>query len=123
MIALSSAVRNSMTGMPVEMSPGVWEASFTFDADFSGFDGHFPGDPMLPGIAQIMAVAFTASQGRALRITRVGRSKFMRMVRPGETMRVRAVLKPCEAGLAVTGDCATGTGPCAQIKLVLEPSC
>ena len=121
MSSLSLAVRNSLTRFPEETSPGVWEATCVFTADFLGFDGHFPGDPMLPGVAQIMAAAFTASGGRDMRIKQVGRTKFMSMVRPDDTLHVRAAVKPVVDGLAVTADCSVASGPCAHIKLVLAP--
>lgn len=119
MSSLSFAVRESLTRAPEETAPGVWEASFAFAATFTGFDGHFPGDPMLPGVAQIMAVALTASNGREMRVKQIGRTKFMSMVRPDEAMHVRATVKPGANGLAVTADCSTDNGPCAQIKIVL----
>lgn len=119
MSSLSFGVRESLTRAPEETAPGVWEASFVFAPDFSGFNGHFPGDPMLPGVAQIMAAALTASGGRTMRVAHVGRTKFMNMVRPDDAMHVRATVKPSANGLAVTADCVTDAGPCAQIKLVL----
>jgi 3-hydroxyacyl-[acyl-carrier-protein] dehydratase len=120
MSSLSFAVRESLLAAPDEVSPGVWEASFLFTENFLGFDGHFSGNPMLPGIAQIMAVVLTASAGRDSRLLEVRRAKFMDMVRPGDTMRVRATVKPDGERTLVTGDCATEKGPCAQIKLTLE---
>jgi len=120
MSSLSFAVCDSLLAAPEEVSPGVWEASFFFAENFLGFDGHFPGDPMLPGIAQIMAVALTASAGNNFRLLAVRRAKFMSMVKPGDAMRVRATIKPDDGHTQVTGDCATKNGPCAQIKLTLE---
>ena len=119
MSSLSSSVRNCMIRAPEETSPGVWETSFVFTADFSGFDGHFPGDPMLPGVAQIMASAYTASGGRSVHIKQIGRTKFMSMVRPGDVMSVRAKVVPKHGDLVVAAECFINAEPCAQIKLVL----
>lgn len=121
MSSLYHAVKGSMQGVPREVSQGVWEASFFFDPAFAGFDGHFPGNPMVPGVAQIMAAVLTAAPGRDARLRQLGRSKFLGMVRPGDTMRVRAVTSPAGDGLRVTAECAIQNGPCAQLKLVLEP--
>ena len=119
MSLLSSSVRDCMIHAPEETSPGVWETSFIFAADFCGFDGHFPGDPMLPGVAQIMASAYTASGERAMRIKQIGRTKFMNMVRPGDSLHVRAKVTPVNDGVAVIADCSINGEPCAQVKLVL----
>jgi 3-hydroxyacyl-[acyl-carrier-protein] dehydratase len=120
MSSLSFAVRESLLAAPEEVSPGVWEASFFFNENFLGFNGHFRGDPMLPGIAQIMAVTLTASAGHDSRLLAVRRAKFMDMVKPGDVMRVRATVKSENEHTLVTGDCATEKGPCAQIKLILD---
>ena len=120
MSSLFFAVRESMIAAPVEVSSGIWEASFFFADNFFGFDGHFPDDPMLPGIAQIAAVALVASAGRDFRLLEVRRAKFMGMVRPGDTMRVRTTVKADGERALVAGDSATEKGPCAQIKLTLE---
>ena len=121
MSSLFSAVQSSMQGSPVAVSPDEWEALFTFGDDFAGFDGHFPGNPILPGVAQIMAAVLTAAPGREARLRSIGRSKFLSMVRPGETMRVRARASRTGDALAVTAECSTQNGPCAQLKLVLDP--
>lgn len=109
-----------MTGAPVTAADGALEADFHFGPDFAGFDGHFPGNPILPGIAQIMAVALTARPDGRAKLLQVGRTKFSSMVRPGMTMRVRATVRETETGLRVAGDCSTPDGPCAQVKLLLD---
>jgi len=35
---------------------GFISASFTFPKEFPGFNGHFPGKPILPGVCKIQAV-------------------------------------------------------------------
>ena len=122
MNALFNAVRHSMQGLPEEVAPGVLEASFLFAETFAGFDGHFPGNPIVPGIAQIMAAVQTASPDGSFRLRQVSRGKFTDMVRPGEAMLVRAVVREAQAGgqLHVAADCVTANGPCARLKLVLE---
>lgn len=57
------------------------------------FSGHFPGDPILPGIALLKMVADTiAAGGEAdLRMTGLRRVKFRKIVRPGEPLDLYAV--------------------------------
>ena len=125
-MSLSSAVRGALARGPEDVAPDTREAEFVFTEDFAGFDGHFPGDPMLPGIAQIMAVALTvqpggtAHTGGTARLRQIRRTKFVSMVRPGDAMRVRAQYRAIDEGLLVTAECATENGVCAQIKVVLE---
>ena len=41
---------------------GKFSARFKFPAGFIGFDGHFPGQPVLPGICKIQAVLVLLEQ-------------------------------------------------------------
>lgn len=120
MNALFDALRYCMQGLPEEVAPGVLEAAFQFGEDFAGFDGHFPGNPLVPGVAQIMAVALTVSPGGDHGVREIRRAKFTGMVRPGDTMLVRAVVRAAGNALHVSADCVTASGPCARLKLVLD---
>ena len=35
---------------------GSYSAAITFDPAFTGFDGHFPGNPIVPAVCQLSAV-------------------------------------------------------------------
>jgi len=64
--------------------------SVTTEADSSWFSGHFPGDPILPGIAQLKMVADLIARSGAgnLRVTGLSRVKFRKIVRPGEPLDI-----------------------------------
>ena len=70
-------------------------AEATLDPGSSWFDGHFPGTPILPGIAQL-ALAFDAiqehskRQGSPLSLSGISRVRFRQFIRPGDTVRVTA---------------------------------
>jgi len=56
------------------------------------FEGHFPGEPVLPGLAQIgmvFDVIKKASEGE-LRVLSVSRVRFKRIVRPGDRLEIIA---------------------------------
>ena len=60
------------------------------DADF--FDGHFPGDPVLPAVAQLSGLVEPVAQRAWPSLgSLVGASqlKFHRVCRPGETLALR----------------------------------
>ena len=64
-------------------------------ADAAWCAGHFPGDPILPGVLQIeaMAQAVVAWVGEAGRVELIGldRVRFRRPVRPGDELVVQVV--------------------------------
>jgi 3-hydroxymyristoyl/3-hydroxydecanoyl-(acyl carrier protein) dehydratase len=104
-------------------SGGVWTASFVFPPEFTGFDGHFPGNPMLPGIAQICAVQAVVAETDAgrdavpLRLLSVKRCKFIRPVLPGETMDVAFVGETESGVLKCKADISVGGAACASLSL------
>ncbi len=66
--------------------------------DFPAFEGHFPGNPLLPAVCQtgLCADALSRQAGKTLEIVTVARAKFMRPVLPGA--RVQIMLLPRQDG-------------------------
>lgn len=60
------------------------------EKDSPWFHGHFPNNPILPGVAQLqMVIDLLTRQGHAkLRVGGLSRVKFRRLVRPGEVLEV-----------------------------------
>ena len=56
------------------------------------FSGHFPDDPILPGIAQLdMVVAVISQHGNEnLWIKKLSRIKFKKLIRPGDLLSIQA---------------------------------
>lgn len=69
-------------------------AEFCFPSDFVGFQGHFPGNPILPAIVQTAAVRYVAERllDRPLRPMLLKKIKFKGVVRPGEPLTVDIAL-------------------------------
>lgn len=59
-------------------------------AESPWFEGHFPGDPLLPGIAQLHMVmeAIRATLNEAVCLTGLKRVRFKRIIRPEETIDI-----------------------------------
>ncbi len=73
--------------------------SVIIDPHSPWFLGHFPDDPILPGIAQLKMVAdlVTGSDGENLRMAGVSRVKFRKTVRPRDRLDIRVTCE--EKGL------------------------
>jgi 3-hydroxyacyl-[acyl-carrier-protein] dehydratase len=72
------------------LDSGEWRAETQVPAESSWFSGHFPGDPILPGIAQL-GMAFEAAcraLGGRYRVTGFSRIKFKKMIRPGDILNI-----------------------------------
>jgi 3-hydroxyacyl-[acyl-carrier-protein] dehydratase len=83
-------------GAVEDVRPGesaVCEKVFAPEEPF--FRGHFPGDPLVPGVIITEALAQTAGiaggqEGRGFRLTAIKGMKFLRPVRPGERLILSA---------------------------------
>jgi 3-hydroxyacyl-[acyl-carrier-protein] dehydratase len=75
------------------------ESSMTFRKTDSLFDGHFPGNAIVPGVLLVEGMAQTAgiavgAPGKMLLLTAIRSMKFLRPVRPEEPLSFRA----CKVG-------------------------
>lgn len=77
------------------------EASFHFDGELPLFRGHFPGNPIVPGV--IMAEALAQTSGLLLALSSKNGAgkifylasnniKFVKLVRAGETLSLKSAL-------------------------------
>lgn len=72
----------------------ILSASLRIPADLPVFAGHFPGNPVLPGILLISAAVkftglFPCCRGEALTLASVRRAKFTAPVHPGSELTVK----------------------------------
>ena len=77
---------------------GEGDCTFSVPGTFSGYRGHFPGTPILPGIVQLSFIRRLAERrlGRALRLAGVRRIKYLRTDTPDMPVTLRLALEPGE---------------------------
>lgn len=75
--------------------------SFVAEEGYEFFKGHFPGNPVLPGVIMVEAAAQTGAcailarqefQGKTAYFAAIEEFKFKRIVRPGETLKIEVKL-------------------------------
>ncbi|MDR3089478.1 MAG: hypothetical protein LBU39_06635 [Desulfobulbaceae bacterium] len=73
-------------------TPAVIESEWLVPADSIWFSGHFPDNPIVPGVAQVemAARAIAGCSGKNLYVSRLSRVKFKALVRPGERLHMTA---------------------------------
>ena len=69
---------------------GAIRARVTTEADSPWFAGHFPGDPVLPGIAQLHMVSesILKTVKQDLAVQSLSRIKFKKLIRPGNILDI-----------------------------------
>ena len=72
------------------------------------FQGHFPGQPIMPGVLQLEAMAqvggilinkMTKHDGSVAYFLSVDNARFRRVVRPGDTLRIEVVFQRARLGM------------------------
>ncbi len=104
------------------MEPGVSAtALWTLKGDEAFLEGHFPGQPLLPGVIMIESLAqlggILAQSDRGdrplqnVRLTAVRQFKILGSIPPGATLTITAKRDAVMPGLVqISGDIATATG-------------
>ena len=74
---------------PVEcLGDGIYSASIAFEPAFPGFEGHFPGRPIVPALCLVSVVEIAVRQisGQPeLRFSEIRNMKFKVPLEPGDT--------------------------------------
>lgn len=86
----------------VEITENTIHARKFVDPDLDVFAGHYPGNPVFPGVLQLetamqagavlIAKSSTMKPGKVPVATRISETKFRRMIRPGDTMDIHVTL-------------------------------
>jgi 3-hydroxymyristoyl/3-hydroxydecanoyl-(acyl carrier protein) dehydratase len=79
-----------ITCLAVDPETSAITAEIYLDPEFVGFNGHFPGKPVLPGIMMIkMGIdILSVGLGKTFELAEVRQSKFTKIVKPGQMIRL-----------------------------------
>lgn len=86
------------------------------------FDGHFPGDPVMPGVVQCEIIAQASCMlfsetlaGRKAYYAGIDKVRFRRMVRPGDMLEITSTLVRSKLNVyVVRGEAHVGNELCAS---------
>ncbi len=80
-------ITECMTGF--ESDNGVVKSRFLFQADFVGFQGHFPDKKILPGICQIQSALAAVGKARQRQVVlkEIALAKYFSPVNPGDEIQ------------------------------------
>jgi len=114
-----------MVTLDVDADERSARASFAFDQAQAFFAGHFPGNPMVPGVflIEITRILSERVAGRALDLVEVLDARFTSQVRPNDTILATVKLtSPDEAAGALRCDAtlATRERSAGRVRLALE---
>lgn len=101
-------------------------ASLSLNRSHSIFQGHFPGQPVVPGVCmmQLMKELVERHLGKTLTVTEADNMKFLSVLDPTVTNRVHATVSLKEEGnrIVINGSLFADTVTFFKLKAVLNPS-
>ena len=90
---LIDAIEKYATGPVKVIEQLEFIGSYSFDNDFIGFSGHFPGYPILPAVLQLLLaqLLIEKQKGYKIKVTSLKKAKFLSQIRPLDEITVRCV--------------------------------
>ena len=101
-------------------------ATFKFPADLAVFSGHFPGNPICPGVAYVFVAERLASRfaGKQLVLKELKRTKFFAPTVPGDILNVSGSVTPAAENDNILNVQVAFTGDKMQricaVKMIME---
>ncbi len=86
------------------MSAGVLAESVCIAATHPGLPGHFPGDPIVPGVVLLDRVAALLERAGAGRLARIDVVKFAAPLRPGQRASLNVRVDGARASFRIERD-------------------
>lgn len=110
-----------------ETSQG-YSRTFRFPPSFSGFDGHFPDNPVLPGVIQVILGELSSLEilsknyrSEKLILASVTRCKFLRPIKPDEDVKLNFSIKTKPEKHISICTITVGDEPAASYQLIFSP--
>lgn len=90
-----------------EQVEGGFEAEVGFNAGHAIFDGHFPGQPIVPGVCTLTIIRELLGEetGRQIRYTSIKECKFTGAIDPRTDAALHLIVKTDGVQLCATADC------------------
>jgi 3-hydroxyacyl-[acyl-carrier-protein] dehydratase len=101
------------------------QASVLLRADHAIFKGHFPGQPVLPGVCMLEMISEITGKHlqQAFRIRSAPLIKFLNMIDPGKDPVIQIEIKydPADNNTPAQGNISSGSRVFMKFQMILEP--
>ena len=121
-MTMQSSIAAAQLSGPQLQTDGRAVFEYRFAADDPVFAGHFPGNPILPGVFQLelTRMAAEAVLKCPLAVREVSKAKFRLPISPAETIRVELKLTEKDGAVQVRANFSVGTQPAGETILLLD---
>lgn len=105
-------------------TPDSFRAVLVCEPELRVFQGHFPGNPIVPGVMELemLRTAYERFTRQRWAIARVIKAKFKARILPCDEVKIEAVTEPWDGGKRIRADFRNDDVKLARIILLLRPS-
>lgn len=120
-MTMQSSIQAAQISDPLTDAEGRSVGEFRFAADDPVFAGHFPGNPILPGVFQLELTRLMAEAVLKcpLTVRGISKAKFRLPISPMETVRVELKLTEKDGGVQARASFSVGNQPAGETILLL----
>lgn len=92
------------TLIDMQLEASELRASVNYDPAHAVFEGHFPGNPIVPGVCTLNMINDVVAKNidPALRLQDAGNVKFLQLIRPADKPALKLIWKESEQGIQLT---------------------
>ena len=123
-MTMKSSIAAAQLSGPQLEADGRAVFEFRFPADDPVFAGHFPGNPILPGVFQLELTRMAAESVLKCPLTlrEVSKAKFRLPISPAENIRVELKLTEKDGAVQARASFSVGVQPAGETILLLGRS-
>jgi 3-hydroxyacyl-[acyl-carrier-protein] dehydratase len=118
---MRASITAARVGDPLPQPDGTASFEFRFAADDPVFAGHFPNQPLVPGVFQLEMARLGAEWlvGEQLGVREISKAKFLRPIIPAELVRMNLKLSESTGDIAVRATFSVGGQAAGETVLKL----
>jgi len=118
---MQTSIAAARIGGPSEQADGTASIEFKFEATDPVFAGHFPNQPLVPGVFQLEMARLGAEWllGERLSVCEISRAKFLRPIVPAEVVCMNLKLSKNDENIGVRATFSVGGQAAGETVLKL----
>lgn len=107
----------------VQTAENEYSCTVDFDPGFTGFEGHFEGNPIMPGVCLVELARVHAEQAlnKNLRTVEISQCRFRSPVLGGMSVNCKLLVRPLDdRHVRIQSEIRTGENPACQVRMKAE---
>ena len=107
----------------VQTAENEYVCTVDFDPEFTGFEGHFEGNPIMPGVCLIELARVHAEQAlnKNLRTVEISQCRFRSPVLGGMSASCKLLVRPLDdRHVRIQSEIRVGDNPACQVRMKAE---